>query len=101
MMRSLSFRLTASYLIVILIGMGVAAVLAWLSVEQMYLDTQRANLLAQAQLVATTLKDTPQLPASVEPYQQLTNVLPGIHTHVLDEQSAVVISLPSLPSPTQ
>ena len=50
MRTSLRFRLTLTYLLVVLLGIGLVAPLAWLSVERLYLDTQQANLLAQAQL---------------------------------------------------
>lgn len=93
MMRSLRFRLTLSYLAVILLGMGLAAPLAWLSVERLYLETQQANLLAQAQLVATALQTEAPAPGFGEPYSQMTNALPGIHTRLIDEQGAVVIDL--------
>ena len=96
-MTSLRFRLTLTYLAVILVGMGLAALLAWLSVERLYVDAQKANLLAQAHLVATALQATPQQsPTMVEPYAQTANVLPGIHTRVIEEQGAVVIDLPEL-----
>lgn len=101
-MTSLRFRLTLTYLVVILVGMGLAVLLAWLSVERLYVDAQKANLLAQAQLVATALQATPQQsPTMVEPYAQTTNVLPGIHTRVIEEQGAVVIDLPELMPTTQ
>ena len=101
-MTSLRFRLTLTYLAVILVGMGLAALLAWLSVERLYVDAQKANLLAQAQLVATALQVTPQQsPTMVEPYAQTANVLPGIHTRVIEEQGAVVIDLPELVPVTQ
>jgi two-component system sensor histidine kinase BaeS len=101
MMTSLNVRLIVSYLTVILIGMGIAAPLAWLTVEQLYLDTQRANVLAQARLVATALQTAPQAPSPGEPYTQSTNALPGIHTHVIETDSAVVIDLPALLPATQ
>jgi signal transduction histidine kinase len=101
-MTSLRFRLTLTYLAVILVGMGLAALLAWLSVERLYVDAQKANLLAQAQLVATALQTTPQQSLTmVEPYAQTANVLPGIHTRVIEEQGAVVIDLPELMPVTQ
>lgn len=99
-MTSLSLRLTLSYLAVILIGMGIAAPLAWLSVEQLYLETQRANLLAQAQLVARSLQTAPESQAAVDPYSQAMNVMPGIHTRVIEEQGAVVIDVQS-PAPVE
>ena len=87
-------RLTFTTLAVLLTGMGLAAALAWMAVGRLYLETQRENLLAQARLAAEALQGTslPNLPA--EPYSQATNVQPGIHTRLLSEQGAVVVSLP-------
>jgi signal transduction histidine kinase len=100
-MTSLQTRMIVSYLVVILIGMGIAAPLAWLTVERAYLETQQANLLAQAQLVATTLQTSPQLfrasaPSPPSPYSQSQNMMPGVHTHLIDEQGAVVLDLAPL-----
>lgn len=101
-MTSLRAHLTLTYLLVILIGMAVAAPLAWLSVEHLYLDTQRANLLAQAQLVAATLQSSPSpLPAAENGYSQLANATPGIHTRLIEAEGAVVIELPPTLSPGQ
>lgn len=91
----LGTRLTLSYLAIILVGIGVASPLAWLTIERLYLENQRANLLAQAKLIAgalsaDTLRSTDPTPY---PYSQLSNVQPGIHTRVIDPQGAVVISL--------
>ena len=90
---SISTHLGLSYLAVILIGMGIAAPLAWLAVERLYLNTQSANLLAQAQLVAAALRTEASPAATVVPYAQSSNTLPGIHTRVIDAQGAVVIDL--------
>lgn len=101
-MTSLRAHLTLTYLAIILLGMALAAPLAWLSVEQLYLETQKANLLAQAQLVAATLPPL-QSPASEggqgggEPYSQMSNVVPGIHTRVIEAEGAVIIDLPDSP----
>jgi len=57
--QSLRARLALSYLVVILVSMGVVAPLAWLAVEGLYLNTQSASLLAQAQLVASALAAQP------------------------------------------
>lgn len=96
-MTSLRLHLTLTYLLVILVGIGVAAPLAWLSVEQLYLDTQTANLLAQAHLVAATLQSSLPLPSEVESasqaYSQMLNVTSGIHTRVIEAEGAVVIDL--------
>lgn len=101
-MTSLRVHLTLTYLAVILVGIGVAAPLAWLAVEHLYLDTQKANLLAQAQLVAASLPLTESIPAEVgEPYSQLTNAIPGIHTRLIEAEGAVVIDLPAAPTLAQ
>jgi signal transduction histidine kinase len=101
MLNRLQSRLTLSYLAVLLIGMGLAASLSWLAVEQLYLDSQRDNLLAQAQLTAAALQGSPLPAAAVEPYMQAANVEPGIHTRVLGQQGAVVVSLPIASGETQ
>ena len=93
MKLSLSAHLALSYLVVILIAMGIVIPLAWLAVERLYVNSQRENLLAQAQLVAATLgSEAPQI-TEVNPYSQASNVLPGIHTRVIDPMGAVVIDL--------
>ena len=81
-------------LTVLLIGMGLAAFLTWLTVEQLFLATQRENLVAQAQLTASALGGAPLPSAAAEPYLQTSNVQPGIHTRLLGEQGAVVVDLP-------
>lgn len=93
-MQTMRARLARNTLIVLLIGMGLAGTLAWLTVEQLYVDTQRENLLAQARLIATALQDT-SLPAGpIQPYSQAVNVTPGVHTRLLNEGGAVVVGLP-------
>jgi signal transduction histidine kinase len=94
MRMGLQSRLTLSFLAVLLAGMGLAGLLAWWTVEQLYLNTQRDNLLAQARLTAAALLGAPLPEAPVEPYAQVANVAPGMHTRVLGEQGAVVIGLP-------
>ena len=94
MRTSVQIRLSLTTLAVLLLGMGLAALLAWLAVEQLYLNTQKENLLAQAQLTASALQDAPLLTAPVEPYSQTSNALPGVHTRLLGEQGAVVVALP-------
>lgn len=86
-------RLTLTTLAVLLIGMGLAAILSWLAVERLFLDTQRENLLSQARLSAAALQGQP-IPVSSEPYAQTANAQPGIHTHLLEEQDAIVLALP-------
>jgi signal transduction histidine kinase len=90
---SLATYLAIGYLAVILVSMSVAIPLAWLTLERLYINTQKENLLAQAQLLADALgSDLPQ--GGVEnPYSQAANVLPGIHTRVINPQGAVVIDL--------
>lgn len=89
-------RLFLNYLAVLLLGMGLAALLAWRAVESTYIATQRENLLAQARLAASALQGQP-LPAGAEqPYSQTANVSPGIHTRLLNEQGAVIYSLTAL-----
>ncbi len=106
-MTSLRVHLTLTYLAVILLGIGVAAPLAWLAVEGLYLETQQANLLAQAELVAKSLP--PPSPEGIEgeagemapPYSQLLNVAPGIHTRLVEAEGAVIIDLPAAPPVAQ
>ena len=101
MLNRLQSRLTLSSLAVLLIGMGLAASLSWLAVEQLYIDSQRDNLLAQAHLTAAALEGSPLPVAAAEPYSQAANVEPGIHTRVLGEQGAVVVGLPIAGGETQ
>jgi signal transduction histidine kinase len=54
--KSLRFRLIASYLLVILLVMGVAAGLVWSALDRAFLDVLCENLLAQAQRVAQTVQ---------------------------------------------
>ena len=99
MKLSLGARLALSYLAVILVGMGLIAPLAWLAVERLYLSTQSASLLAQAQLVAAALGSQPAPAGGAVPYLQFSNTAPGIHTRVIDAQGGAVIdfSTPGLP----
>src|SRR5512140_3291688 len=94
---ALRHRLFLNYLIVLLLGMGVAALLAWRAVEGLYLETQRETLLAQANLTASALQGQPLPPGTGQPYSQTMNAMPGIHTRLLGEQGGVVYSLPFLP----
>ena len=83
-------------LAVLALGMSLAAFLSWRAVEALYLDNQRENLLAQASLTAAALQGQP-LAGAAQPYSQTTNLQPGIHTRLLAEQGAVVLSLPLPP----
>jgi signal transduction histidine kinase len=94
MRTPIQLRLFLTTLAVLLLGMGLAAVLAWLAVEGLYLTTQRENLLAQAQLTASALQGEPLPATPAEPYTQTANVQPGIHTRLLGEQGAVLVNLP-------
>jgi two-component system, OmpR family, sensor histidine kinase BaeS len=94
MSTSIRSRLFMSILAVVLVGMGLASVLAWQSVEGMYLDTQRENLLAQARMSAAALEGQPIPIESTQAYSQTSNVLPGIHTHLLAEAGGVIVTYP-------
>ena len=89
---SLRRRLIEGYLLVLVIGMVLAAALAWLAVERQYVDTQGENLLAQARLIAGGLAGAP-LPAAAQPYAQSSNAAPGIHTRVVAAEGAVIVDL--------
>jgi signal transduction histidine kinase len=88
------FRLSITIFAVLLVGMGLVAVLTWIAVEQLYINTQRENLLAQAQLAADAMDGTSLPITSAKPYSQTTNVLPGIHSRFLGDQGAVLVNLP-------
>lgn len=92
-MQSIRTRLSLDTLLVLALGMTLAAILAWQAVAALYIDTQRDNLLAQAELLAAALQDEP-LPTASRPYLQTSNVAPGIHTRLLTENGAVVVGLP-------
>ena len=95
MRTPIRLRLSLTTLAVLLFGMGLSAVLTWLAVESLYISTQKENLLAQAQLTASALQGTSLLPAiPIEPYSQASNVQPGIHTRLLGDQGAVLVTLP-------
>jgi signal transduction histidine kinase len=104
--RSLRFRLIGSYLLVVLLAMGIAAVLAGVALDRAFLDVLRENLLAQAELVAQTIEsDGGDLDSAYvvsyavdgtqavpEPYLQSANVIAGYHTRVIDEEGVVILS---------
>jgi heavy metal sensor kinase len=94
MFLSIRLRLFLTILAVLLLGMVLAAGLAWLSVEQLFLANLRENLLAQASLTASALQGSPIPTEAGEPYRQTANVLPGIHTRLLAEQGGVILSVP-------
>ncbi len=94
MSTPIRMRLSFSHLLVLLIGMVLAGILVWLAVEEIYLISQRENLLAQAKLTAAALEGSPITPFSPDAYSQTTNVTPGIHTRLLNEGGAVIIGVP-------
>ena len=94
MRMRLRSRLTLTMLSVLVLGMGLAAVLSWRAVEQLYLRTQGQNLMAQAQLTAAALQGAVLPVVPVEPYSQTMNVMPGIHTRLLGDQGVVLVGLP-------
>jgi len=92
-MQTIRARLSLNTLLILALGMTLAAALAWQAVAALYVNTQRDNLLAQANLIATALQGQP-LPENPQPYSQALNVSPGIHTRLLTENGAVVVGLP-------
>jgi heavy metal sensor kinase len=93
-MQSIRARLSLNYLIVLLLGMTLAGVLVWLAVSGLYINTQRENLLAQAKLIAASLRDAPLPNKPAEPYSQMANAMPGVHTRLIGESGAVLVGLP-------
>lgn len=96
MKTPLRTRLSFSHLLVLIIGMVLAGTLTWLAVENLYLSTQRENLLAQARLTAAGLDGSPVINFTPETYTQTTNISPGIHTRLLNESGAVILDVPIL-----
>lgn len=96
MKTPLRTRLSFSHLLVLIIGMVLAGTLTWIAVENLYLSTQRDNLLAQARLTAAGLAGSAELDFAPEPYTQTTNITPGIHTRLLSESGAVILGLSTL-----
>ncbi len=95
MPAALRSRLFANHLAILFLGMGLSVLLSWRAVEALYVNTQRENLLAQAQLTAAALQGQSLPITSGEPYSQTSNVLPGIHTRLLGNQGAVIVGLSS------
>jgi signal transduction histidine kinase len=95
MLESIRSRLIASYLLVILVAMTVAAALAWNALDRAFLDVLRDNLLAQARRVAQTVEagDMSEFSAEIPtiPYSQVANVQPGYHTRVIDSEGVVIL----------
>lgn len=93
-MPTVRARLAFNNLIVLFAGMTLAGALMWVAAGRLYADTQRANLLAQAKLIAAGLQDAVLPTEPAQPYSQSSNVAPGIHTRILAESGAVVLGLP-------
>ena len=89
-------KISLSFLLVLLLGGGLAIGLTWTAVGQLYLNTQKDNLLAQARLTAAAFADSELPIGSSQPYMQTSNVIPGIHTRLVNESGAVVLGLPDL-----
>ncbi len=97
MLKSIRSRLIASYLLVILLAMGVAAGLAWWALDRAFLDVLRQNLLAQARRIAQIVEaggahslvtgDVSVLETA--PYSQASNVAPGVHVRVIGDEGLV------------
>ena len=79
--------------------MGIAAVLAWSALDHAFLDVLRENLLAQARRVAQTVEAgetgavTDEIQPAPDPYSQTSNVLPGYHTRVIDDEGVIILDL--------
>lgn len=97
---SIRARIFINTLIILLLGMGLVGLFSWRAVENLYIETQRENLLAQAQLSAVALQGQPLPELPAEPYLQTSNFQPGVHSRVLGEQGAVLIGLPGPQSDT-
>jgi signal transduction histidine kinase len=93
-MRSIRTRLSLNYLFVLITGMSLAGLLVWLAVSDLYIKTQSENLLAQAKLIAAGLQDSTLQIEPVQPYSQMANVLPGVHTRLIGDSGAVIMGLP-------
>jgi heavy metal sensor kinase len=93
-MRSIRARLSFNHLFVLILGMALAAWLVWLAVSDLYIDTQRENLLAQAKLIAAGLQNTTLPTDPAQPYSQMANVTPGVHTRLIADSGAVILGLP-------
>jgi signal transduction histidine kinase len=92
--KSIRSRLFASYLAIVLLGMGLASLLVWRLVEQQYLAVETENLLTQAQVYAGSITPADLAEFSLGGYSQTSNVMPGIHTRVLTSNGGVAILYP-------
>ena len=74
--------------------MFLVSALVWLAVSDLYINTQRENLLAQAKLIAANFQDTTFPTQTIQPYSQTSNVVPGVHTRLIGDSGAVIVELP-------
>ncbi len=74
--------------------MFLVSALVWLAVSDLYINTQRENLLAQAKLIAANFQDTTFPTQTIQPYSQTSNVVPGVHTRLIGDSGAVIMELP-------
>ena len=74
--------------------MGIVIPLAWLAVERLYLNAQKEQLIGAGAAGGGCTAIARFLRLTVLFHiHRLSNVLPGIHTRVIDPQGAVVIDL--------
>jgi signal transduction histidine kinase len=92
--QSLRTRLFLNGLAIVIVGMGLAGFLFWRAAESLYIDSRRENMLAQAELTASSLTGQPLPSMPAETYSQVSNVMPGTHSRVIGPKGAVVIGLP-------
>ncbi len=100
MFRSIRARLIASYLLVVLLAMGIAAGLAWAALDRAFLGMLRENLQVEAcrlaeaiELVKTgeqTTLNNPMQQAIPGAYSPSANVQPGYHECIIDNEGAVI-----------
>jgi signal transduction histidine kinase len=93
-MQTIRTRLFLNYFIVLSLGMFLVSALVWLAVSDLYINTQRENLLAQAKLIAANFQDTTFPTQTIQPYSQTSNVVPGVHTRLIGDSGAVIMELP-------
>ncbi len=100
MLRSIRSRLIASYLLVVLLAMGIAAGLAWAALDRAFLGMLRENLQVEAcrlaeaiELVRTgelTTLNNPTQQAIPGAYSPSANVQPGYHECIIDNEGTVI-----------
>lgn len=100
MLRSIRSRLIASYLLVVLLAMGIAAGLAWAALDRAFLGMLRENLQVEAcrlaeaiELVKTgelTTLNNPTQQSIPGAYSPSANVQPGYHECIIDNEGTVI-----------